>query len=299
MSKKRCCALTFVKNEKVFLPIWLKYYSKYFNVEDIYVIDHESDDGSLEECLKRYKFNVIKVHNEYYDDIWRLKTAYQKHAELLQRYEYVLYTDADEIVIPDPSKYRDLKDYITRHDTDCVACVAYELIHLRERESPIDLGRPILEQRKYWYYNGFYNKSPLLRIPLERVYETGAESKGYGRDNDLWLLHLHKLDFDLCWDKHMKLAAVKHNPECIKKGLSFQFRINDLKGFTRFFNTRHPDYAKLHTNKLSIYCLLLDRAFLLLLRGGGCPILACWREFIIKHPVIEKIPRALIRSRVI
>jgi hypothetical protein len=288
-----------VKNEHVFLPIWLKYYSKYFNAEDIYVIDHDSDDGSLEECLKRYKFNVIKVHHEFYSDIWKCKTTYQKQAELLQRYEYVLFTDADEIVIPNPSKYRDLKDYITRHDSDCVASSAYELIHLRERESPIDLSRPILEQRKYWYFNSFYNKSPLLRIPLERVYEKGAENCGYSRDNDLWLFHLHKLDFDLCWDKHVKLAAQRWSPEDIKKGFSFQWRINDPEEFARFFYTRHPDYAKLWTSKRQLVRPLLSfiKKYLAAV-GKGQPV-PSWREFIMKHPLIKKIPLTLRKRKVV
>ena len=38
--------LTMVYNESVFLPIWLRYYSRFFAPEDIYVLDHQSDDGS-------------------------------------------------------------------------------------------------------------------------------------------------------------------------------------------------------------------------------------------------------------
>ena len=35
-----------VYNEAVFLPIWLRYYSRFFAPDDIYVLDHESTDGS-------------------------------------------------------------------------------------------------------------------------------------------------------------------------------------------------------------------------------------------------------------
>ena len=100
MNKKLCCIFTFVRNENVFLPIWLKYYSRFFNGEDIYILDHSSDDGSIEECLKNYSFNVITIPFESYNDILRINIARDKQAELLDSYEYVLYADADEIVIP-------------------------------------------------------------------------------------------------------------------------------------------------------------------------------------------------------
>ncbi|MGH3827327.1 MAG: RICIN domain-containing protein, partial [Pseudonocardiaceae bacterium] len=38
--------LTIVRNENVFLPIWLHYYGQFFPAQDMYVIDHQSTDGS-------------------------------------------------------------------------------------------------------------------------------------------------------------------------------------------------------------------------------------------------------------
>ena len=48
-AEKRRAVLTIVQNEAVFLPIWLRYYSRFFAPDDIYVLDHESTDGSTSE----------------------------------------------------------------------------------------------------------------------------------------------------------------------------------------------------------------------------------------------------------
>ena len=43
---KDCAVFTIVKNEKLFLPIWIKHYKKFFDNYDIYILDHESNDDS-------------------------------------------------------------------------------------------------------------------------------------------------------------------------------------------------------------------------------------------------------------
>ena len=44
--RKRRAVVTIVHNEPVFLPLWLRYYSRFFAAEDIYVLDNQSTDGS-------------------------------------------------------------------------------------------------------------------------------------------------------------------------------------------------------------------------------------------------------------
>ena len=47
-TRKRRAVVTMVHNESVFLPIWLRYYSRFFAPEDIYVLDNDSTDGSTD-----------------------------------------------------------------------------------------------------------------------------------------------------------------------------------------------------------------------------------------------------------
>ena len=72
----------------------------------------------------------------------------------------------DEIVAPDPA-WGTLRQYIDRIDEDYVNCHGFELIHKREQEPPIDLGRPVLGQRRFWFRNTLYDKPALATVPME------------------------------------------------------------------------------------------------------------------------------------
>ena len=125
-NKRAACVYTFVQNENVFLPIWLSYYSRYFTPEDIYVIDHQSNDGSIESCKAVYRFNHISVENNYYDAIWKTEVAKNYQKQLLGMYNFVLYADADEIVVPIP-RFGDLKNYLLNFEGNCASTIAYDV----------------------------------------------------------------------------------------------------------------------------------------------------------------------------
>ena len=61
----------------------------------------------------------------------------------------MIYTDCDEIIIADPSKFSNLRIYIEQLDSETVRPIGLDLLHLRSREAPIDPKRPILDQRHY------------------------------------------------------------------------------------------------------------------------------------------------------
>ncbi len=69
LTEGNIAVFTQVKNEKVFLPIWINHYSQYFNTEDLYVLDHQSKDGSADNL----SVNRIITKNPYTEDNkWRV-----------------------------------------------------------------------------------------------------------------------------------------------------------------------------------------------------------------------------------
>ena len=74
--------ITMVHNEPVFLPIWLGYYSRFFDPQDIYVFDNETDDGSIPEG----GFVRLPVQHGRVDHAWMLKTIQDLQHKLLDRY---------------------------------------------------------------------------------------------------------------------------------------------------------------------------------------------------------------------
>jgi len=59
MKKSKLAVLTHVRDEKDMLPLWLAHYKKHVPKESLYVIDHDSVDGSTEGL----DVEVIKASN--------------------------------------------------------------------------------------------------------------------------------------------------------------------------------------------------------------------------------------------
>ena len=196
-ARKRRAALTIVRNEPVFFPIWLATTRASSRPDDIYVLDHETSDGST----AGDGFVRIPVTHDTVDHTWMVRTIEEHQHELLDRYDVVLVTDVDEIVAPRP-EFGTLGDYIDRFEEEFVNCLGYELIHMVDREGPFDPARKVLDQRGYWFANDIYDKPALATEPMR--WRPG--STGHGRpmrpDPDLYMIHLHRMDYEICLARH-------------------------------------------------------------------------------------------------
>jgi hypothetical protein len=220
-----------VHNESVFLPIWLRYYSRFFRAADIYVLDHDSTDGST----TAGEFVRIPVSHDSVDHTWMVRTIEGLQHELLDRYDSVLVTDVDEIVAPSPA-WGTLGEYIGRFDEEFVNCLGYEVIHLVDRERPFDPARPVLDQRGYWFANDSYDKPALATEPMR--WEPGFHAREDGRmrlDPDLFLLHLHRMDYETCLARHQYRRSRAWNDLDLAENWATHNRIGDEAEFARWF----------------------------------------------------------------
>jgi hypothetical protein len=220
-----------VHNEPVFLPIWLRYYSRFFNHEDIYVLDHDTSDGSTE----RDGFVRIPVSHGSVDHTWMVRTIEAHQRELFERYDAVLVTDVDEIVSPWPD-CGTLAEYIDRLDEEFVNCVGYEVIHMIDREGPFDPSRSVLDQRGYWFPNGAYHKPALTTKPCR--WGPGFHAREDGRsavDPDLCMIHLHRMDYEICLARHRHRHTRPWNEEDMKERWASHNLIVDEAEFARWF----------------------------------------------------------------
>ena len=228
---KRRAVLTMVHNEPVFLPIWLRYYSRFFVPEDIYVLDHDTDDGST----TGENFVRIPVSHGTVDHIWMVRTIEAQQHDLLDRYDAVLVTDVDEIVVPVPGRGT-LGEYIDRFDEEFVNCLGYEVIHLIDREGHFEPSRPVLDQRGYWFANDAYDKPALATEPMR--WEPGFHAREDGRmrlDPDLYLVHLHRIDYELCFARHRCRQRRAWNDRDLAEKWASHNRITEEPDFGRWF----------------------------------------------------------------
>jgi len=144
----KIAAFTMVHNEAQLLPVWLSYYQRYF--DSLYVLDDRSTDDTIKKCKKKYKFEVVPLSQHDFSYLeWRVMTVREQQSKLLSEYDWVLFSDTDEIVIPDPQKFKGLRDYISQLKKDFVSCTGRVVVHLPDLINLFCLVFPFAGQRVF------------------------------------------------------------------------------------------------------------------------------------------------------
>lgn len=228
-------AFTIVQNEAELLPLWLAYHRRFFAADDIYVLDHDSTDGGTQAVADTC--NVVPVHRSAsFENLWLRHTAQRFQSFLLASYETVLFADVDEFIIADPARYTGLDAYIEQLREPAARCTGFNVVHYPP-EPPLRLDRPILHQRRFWHRCAAYSKRLIAKAPLE--WGPGFHSEyrfpRIAPDPDLYLVHLHRADYDRCLARHRASAARNWSERDLAAGWGAQHRIVDSGEFRHWF----------------------------------------------------------------
>ncbi|MFG1466857.1 glycosyltransferase family 2 protein, partial [Xanthobacter sp. DSM 24535] len=137
----KVAVITMVYNEKINLPIWMSYYGNMFGSENLYIIDHGSNDGSVDNIGEASR---IKLPRGVYENESRAQMISRFHSSLLSYYDVVIYTDCDEMIVADPEYFKDLKEYLENEEFKHLTLVGLNIIHNSVTEEDIDWTAPIL-----------------------------------------------------------------------------------------------------------------------------------------------------------
>jgi hypothetical protein len=228
MSTVSLAAFTIVQNEDIFSRIWVDYYSKFIPKKHLYVLNHNSSTPKSMQHLddfKREGVNVLNVHRDLsFDHLWLRSTVESFQAYLLKSYRVVLFAESDEIITIHPEALNsDLDKYIAdRFNTAgdiSIRCTGYSIEHNPELEPALELKYPLLAQRSYWRKAPTFNKPLISNHPSKWHYGFHWLRNWVNQPVDpyLLLLHLHKIDYDMCVNKHKEQASRKWS-EPDKKG---------------------------------------------------------------------------------
>lgn len=185
----RIGAITYCRNEKNFLPLWIKYYGEQFGLDNLYVIDDNSDDGSTNDL----PVDVIRVpeirDGEF--NVTRMTFVGNFARALFELYDVLLFCDTDEFVIPDPEKYDGLRDYIEKQPDNVLAvgAMGLNMVHATKAEAPIDLSKPLLGQRQLAKFLPLMCKPSIKWVLGHWSAATHGVNAPYEVDPDLWMFH--------------------------------------------------------------------------------------------------------------
>jgi Glycosyl transferase family 2 len=192
VGKQKAAVFTTVFNEKRNLPIWLRYYGSVFGQENLFVLDDGSDDGSTDAL----RCNKVRLPRTSYDEMKRTSFVMHFQRFLLASYEWAIFADADELLVPDPLKYQNLLEFLDAQEMDAIAAVGLNLIHRLGTEPALDWDKGILTQRSWAYFISDECKTLISRIPLcwtPGFHESDAK---LAINPDLYLFHTKFVDLD-------------------------------------------------------------------------------------------------------
>jgi FkbM family methyltransferase len=235
-SEPRVAVFTMAYNESLFLPTWLRHYGEQFGRENLYVLDNGGTDGSTENLGE---VSVVRVPRPaVFDEERRAAFVSWFQASLLCYYDVVIFCDTDEFLVANPAKYAGLRDYVARRNQPVITAVGLDVVHVPEVEPPLDLSRPILEQRSFAQFNSFYCKPLVTRAPVRWAAGFHGCQMPPAIDPDLYLLHLKRMDLEWALVALNRVRSIAWSPSAVAQRQGEQFRLSDAQFTAQMFPPR-------------------------------------------------------------
>lgn len=225
---------TMQQDEPAFLPVWLRYYTRAFEPQDVFVLDHwvPATMNMTPQICARYGGNYFPVNNaQSFDHRWMLEIVKGFQRFLLLNYHSVLFAEVDELVV---CKTGPLRDFIERNAEPVVRPMGLNVFH-EPGESALNFGAPILAQRRFGYVAPSYSKPLLGREPIEWSIGFHGATKMPTVSSELIDCHLHRADFQYCLERHRRAGQRKFSEYDRNNGLGVQYYDNDPKSVAAWF----------------------------------------------------------------
>lgn len=163
MPPVKIAALTMVYNEPDFVPIWVRHYAGLVGEENCTIIDHGSDDGCTEGLGRA---NVLHIPRSPQDDPRRADFISRLCASLLTWYDWVLYTDVDELLVPDPAHHASLQDLCAAAPAPVITALGFNIHHVVGEEPGYDPRYLVTQQRHFAMLTTSMFKPSLISQPV-------------------------------------------------------------------------------------------------------------------------------------
>lgn len=208
------------RNDEFFLRRWVGYYGRELGKENLYIILDGKDQTIPDFCGGTSVIVIDKIPGKVVElEKTRLGLLSDKAAELLENYDLVIGTDADEFLIPDPALGLSLKEYLSRADIKVsLSGLGVDVGQKLGEEDDISEDSAFLSQRHYARLSTRYTKPCVVAEPV-RWGRGFHRIKGHNFHiaKDLYLFHFGYFDMarirarfndksriDGGWEKHLK-----------------------------------------------------------------------------------------------
>ncbi|MEZ0578574.1 glycosyltransferase family 2 protein [Nocardioides sp. MH1] len=187
--------ITMARDEGALLPLWVAHYARQVGIDNLVVLDDNSVDGSTD-GLGCTVHRVPELKGGLDFEPVRMRLVNGIGQGLLAVYDYVVFVDVDEFLVTDPSRYPTLPDLIeARGRPEAMGAIGLNVVHVPSAEpQPLDLDRPLLEQRGYAKFTPLMCKPSVKRINAGWAISSHGLKAPYAIDPELFMLHLKFAD---------------------------------------------------------------------------------------------------------
>ena len=207
-----------------------------------------------------HQVSLLRVHHaSTFDHRWLSKTVSQFQSFLLRSYEWVLFAEVDEFVLPMPGACpagQTLLDYVRglgENPPPAVRATGFEVIQ-QDDEVPVPgivyesgsnfslTAGDLIGSRDWGYYSRMYSKTLLASVPLNwtfgfhSVEGTALEVAQASPSSTLALVHLHRADFALALGRSRRSAARKWSQFDVERRYGWQNRIDNSSELRAFWS---------------------------------------------------------------
>lgn len=169
--QKRISALTMVRGGGPFLGRWVSYYGGLLGKENLYVF-FDGQDQVPPPCTEGCNVSVVpRVEGSVAEsDRGRAAILSECASRLIGDYDFVIGTDVDEFIAPDPSTGLTLPQYLGALDPagrKCFSPLGLDVVQNIAVEGAVDPARGLLEQRSFALVSTRYTKASILCAKAE------------------------------------------------------------------------------------------------------------------------------------
>lgn len=235
----KVAVITMVYNEKYNLPIWIEHYRNQLPNGELFVIDHGSDErvSDLYESI-----STIRVPRSAFDDRKRARLVSNIHNSLLDDFDWVIYTDSDELIVS--SDFETLEDALANEamDIETIHSVGINLFQHYDVEAALDDTLPIHEQRKYGVLEKSMFKPSISRSAIQWGPGFHSCNKAPSFGLGYYLIHLKYIDFQRLSYRAQIAEEITWSEEAVlRKWNRFQVITNEqitkkFQGIANFVN---------------------------------------------------------------
>lgn len=164
MPRMDICALTMAHKDHWALSQWFRHYRRALGAENLYVVSHGADPRIAEICPGASVLTIPRNRLQGFDH-WRGRMLNHFQQGLLEIYDWVIRTDADELICVDPSRWSSLPDMMRHQETPALFALGFDLFDLNAA-APVTNGSSVFAQRRDAVFTGHYSKAWAVKKPI-------------------------------------------------------------------------------------------------------------------------------------